>query len=100
MRAFPVPVQITDEERLIGGFLSLRQLLYIILGAALGGAAFLLTFIPLLLRLVFFLVLAAGGIGFAFLKVQEMRLDYYLYLYLKWRVNPRELYLEGRNLSG
>lgn len=97
MRAWPVPIQITDEERLIGGKLTVRQLLYIVAGLALGGASFGLIFLPLLARLTLFFLVAGGGFAFAYARIYHMRVDQYLYLYLKWRKSPRFLYLKGGN---
>lgn len=97
MRAFPVPVQITDEERLMGGIFSLRQTLYIILGLALGGAGFAFTFLPVLIRLFLFILVACIGVVFAFVKIRYMRVDQYIYLHLKWRKSPRAIWLKGEN---
>jgi len=97
MRSFPVPIQLDDEERIIGGKLSLRQILYIITGLAVGGASFGLVFLPVLARLFLFFIMNCFGLVFAFVKIHELRADQYLYLYLKWRRSPRALYLKGEN---
>ena len=97
MRAWPVPIQITDEERLIGGKLTLRQLGYIVAGLALGGASFGFTFLPLLARFTLFFLVAGGGFTFAYAWIYHMRVDQYLYLYFKWRRSPRFLFLKGGN---
>lgn len=96
MRAYPVPVQIEGEERLIGGFLSLRQLVYLVLGAALGGgAAFGAFFLPLVLRFMLFFILAGAGTALALVPVQDVELDVYLSRWLAWRFSQREFYWTG-----
>ncbi len=97
MRAFPVPVQITDEERIIGGIITLRQLLYVVVGVALGGVALALFFLPLALRLVIFIISVSLGIMFSFVRFYNMRADRFIYLYLKWRMSNRSMYLERGN---
>lgn len=99
MRAFPVPVQITEEERVIGGMLTLRQLLYITLGVVLGGLVFLLTFLPVIIRLFIFVMIVLASTVLAFIKIHDLRADQYLYLYVKWKKSPRAIYLKGENDS-
>lgn len=96
MRTYPVPLQIENEERLIGGFLSLRQLIYLILGAVLGsGAAFGALFLPVSLRFVLFCVFAGAGAVMALVLVQDESMDVYLWRWLVWMADQREFYWEG-----
>ena len=92
MRAFKVPVQITDEEKLFGGILSLRQFLYIFTGFALGGLFFTLSFMPVLVRLFLFLTIFIAGIGMALIPIKDMRADQYIYYLIKWKRSPKEIY--------
>jgi hypothetical protein len=96
MRAYPVPVQLEEEERIIGGFLTLRQLTYLALGAALGGgAACGAFFLPLVLRFILFFLFAGAGAALALVPVQETGLDVVLYRWLKWRFGQRKFSWRG-----
>lgn len=97
MRAFPVPIQMHEEERIMGGMISLRQTAYIALGLALGGASFYLGFLPLIIRLLLFLIVSGVGLFFAFAKFDDLRVDQYIFYYLKWRFGPRKMYIRGEN---
>ncbi|KJS10663.1 MAG: hypothetical protein VR67_17415 [Peptococcaceae bacterium BRH_c8a] len=100
MRAFPVPVQINDEERIMGGIFTLRQTLYLCMGLALGGASFSFTFLPILIRFIFFLLILGVCVVLAFFKIYAMRADQYLVLYLKWRYRVKKHGLKGVQLIG
>jgi len=97
MRSWPVPVQITDEEKIIGGVLTLRQLVYMIAGLAVGGA--LAAVIPTwaLLRFLIYLVFQIGGFALALCQVKDMSLDSYLVHYWKWKHSARSFILKGDN---
>jgi hypothetical protein len=78
MRLFPVPYSITEEEKIFGGYLSLRQILYLVV----ASVAFLIVFgaarLPLAFRLFFGLLLLGAGASFAFLKISNVGLDSYV----------------------
>lgn len=96
MRAYPVPVQLEEEERLVGGFLTLRQLVYLVLGAALGGgAACGAFFLPLVLRFAVFVLFAGAGAALALVPAQDAGLDVVLFRWLKWRFGRREFSWRG-----
>lgn len=89
MRNFPVPIQIDDEEKIFGGHLSFRQMTYtFLLGPFIGG---LLAFIcpGKVFKAIFLLLVWGLFAAMAFINVQEMSLDKYLFLYYKWRKSPR-----------
>ena len=96
MRAYPVPVQLEGEERVIGGFLTLRQLVHLVLGAALGGgAACGAFFLPLVLRFVVFFLFAGAGAALALVPAQDAGLDVFLWRWLRWRFSQREFSWRG-----
>lgn len=94
MRAWPVPVQMTEEEKIIGGFLTLRQLGYLIAGFCLGGLGAALP-LPLPLRLAVFALVFLAGTALAFVSIFEVPLDVFLWRWWRWRRSPRELFLKG-----
>ncbi|MGB9792595.1 MAG: PrgI family mobile element protein [Thermacetogeniaceae bacterium] len=95
MRSWPVPIQMeSSEERIIGGFMTLRQLGYLIAGACLGGLAAALP-LPAALRLVAFLMFLLLGAALAFAPACGMPLDVFLFRLLKWRRSRREMSLRG-----
>ncbi len=96
MRAFPVPVQLDSEERVIGGYIALRQLIYLIAGVALGGGiAYAVHFFPAALRIVLCILFILIGCSLAFIKLYDTDLDIFLYRWFKWRFNQREFYIKG-----
>jgi len=79
VRLFPVPYSITEEEKLFGGYLSLRQVVY--LAVSLVAAAILIfcvSLLPLSLRLFSGLLLTGAGASLAFIKISHIGLDRYL----------------------
>lgn len=96
MRAWPVPVQIEGEERIIGGHLTLRQFIYVILGIALGGgAAFGLGHFSVIVAAAAFFFFAALGAVLAFMRVGDTSLDVYVLRWFAWRFGNREYRWEG-----
>lgn len=94
MRAYPVPVQLEEEERIIGGYLTLRQLIYLVLGVVLGGgAAYGASFLPL--RFVVFFLFSGAGAAMALVPAQDVGLDVFLFRWLKWRLGQREFSWRG-----
>lgn len=94
MRAWPVPVQMTEEEKIIGGFMTLRQLGYLIAGFCLGGLGAALP-LPVPLRLAVFALVFLAGAALAFVFIFDMPLDVFLWRWWRWRRSPRELFLKG-----
>jgi len=95
MRAYPVPVQLDQEEKVIGGYLTLRQLLYLILGAVIGCGTALTFNLPLIAKL----IIAAGGLTIgiilAFIPAEKTTLDIYLLRWIMWTIKKRKYYLGG-----
>ena len=80
MRYFPVPMDLTQEEKIIGGVLSIRQVVYLLIGGIFSAVfALVPIFILLKIPLVLFFLIAAPCL--AFVSVKEIHLDLYL---LKW----------------
>lgn len=94
MRAWPVPVQMTEEEKIIGGFMSLRQLGYLFAGFCFGGLGAALP-LPLAFRFVVFALVFLAGAVLAFARPYETLLDVFLWRWWRWRRSPQKLCLRG-----
>ena len=71
MRVFKVPFDIKREEKIFGGYLSLRQVVYLMLGAS--SLALLATPLPIVLKIIF-----------TFLKIGEQNFDKFFFYTLKY----------------
>ncbi|MDR9785771.1 MAG: PrgI family protein [Peptococcaceae bacterium MAG4] len=98
MRIYPVPVQSESEERVIGGYLTLRQFAYIALGVALGGGISFgaLFFISIYIRLFIMVLFIISGLLLAFVVVDDVGLDKYLWHWFLWQKSKKEYFWEGR----
>lgn len=95
MRAYPVPVQLDQEERVIGGHLTVRQLLLLIIGAAIGGGTALAVNLSLTARLMIVMLGILTGMALAFIPVEKTSLDIYLLRWFMWKIKKRKYYLGG-----
>lgn len=82
MSLYKVPFDFTHEEKVFGGYLSLRQMLYMIMSAISVGILFL--HIPIMLKTIIFLSLIAILMTFAFLKIGNIYADKYFFNILKF----------------
>lgn len=82
MRVFKVPFDIKHEEKIFGGYLSLRQVVYLMLGAS--SLALLATLLPMVLKIIFILIIASFFLLCAFLKIGEQNFDKFFFYALKY----------------
>ena len=82
MRIFKVPFDIKREEKIFGGYLSLRQVLYIMLGASSLGT--LAMPIPLIIKIFFISSIATFFLLCSFLKIGEQNFDKFFYFAIKY----------------
>lgn len=77
----PIPPDMSEKEKVVGGFLTFNQLFWIIGGLLIGGLVFAVTFIAIngQLALVFGLVSSLVGLPFAFYKKKELTLYQIIY---------------------
>lgn len=88
---FPVPIQSDEEEKLFGGVLTIRQMIYVIAGGSL--AAFMAVFpLPVFFKVTFALVIIIGAVSLAFVKIEGVRLDRYLLFYMTYGKRQREFF--------
>ena len=82
MGLYKVPFDFTHEEKVFGGYLSLRQMLYLIISVISIGILFL--DISMLIKTFIFMLIVAILITFAFLKIGNTYADKYFYNILKY----------------
>lgn len=93
MRDWPMPIQITEEEKIFSGILTLRQLLWLFLGFGCGlVGAFVPPVSPAFMFIIFVFVSLAGCL-FAFLPVAGVSLDIYFHRLFLFRRRNTKLFL-------
>lgn len=82
MRVFKVPFDIKREEKIFGGYLSLRQVTYLMLTASSLGL--LATPLPLVLKILFITAIATFFLLCCFLKIGEQNFDKFFFYAVKY----------------
>lgn len=82
MNIYKVPFDFTHEEKVFGGYLSLRQMLYLIASTISIGILFIP--IPIALKTIIFLIIVSMLITFAFVKIGNTYADKYFFNILKF----------------
>jgi len=95
MRSFPVPMDLTEEERTLGGILSLRQAVYLLVGIVITILVLLARPVPLPARLAVSVLPLAAGTGLAFFQPYSMRTDLFLLYGVRYLIRPKRLILRG-----
>lgn len=83
MQVYKVPYNFRHEEKIFGGYISLRQGLYLILALVSSGIIFVPNLMTLL-KVIFSGLLMAFWCLCAFLKIEEINADIYLINVLKY----------------
>lgn len=73
MRVFKIPFDIKREEKIFGGYLSLRQVLYLML--ATSSLSILATPLNIIIKIVIITIIATFFLLCAFLKINEQNFD-------------------------
>lgn len=94
MRSWPVPIQVTEDEKIFGGVMSFKQLGYLALFFCIGGAGAAIP-LPLFVRIVVFLLMMCIGCVVAFGEWQNIKIDTLVKLWIRRQLRPKKLYLEG-----
>lgn len=80
------------KKRYFGGYLSLRQMLYMVLSAISVGIFFLK--IPVIIKTIVFLTVVSIFITFAFLKIGNIYADKYFFNILKFVFRKKKFIFE------
>lgn len=73
MRVFKVPFDIKREEKIFGGYLSLRQVIYLMLATSI--LSLLATPLPVVLKILFIFTYQYSFYYVSFLKIGEQNFD-------------------------
>lgn len=95
MRYFKIPFVVEEEEKIFGGYISLRQAMYLFL-CMLGIRVFWFPF-PFTVNLIIFLFFAGLMLAFAFLKVDGMYFDAYALTVLRYHARQRRFLYYGED---
>ena len=92
MSLYKVPFDFTHEEKVFGGYLSLRQMLYVIVSVISVGILFF--HISIMLKMLIFLSFGAIFITFAFVKIGNTYADKYFLNILKYIFRKKKFIFE------
>lgn len=90
---YKVPFDFRHEEKIFGGYLSLRQMLYLILSIISIGILF--TPIPITLKTIVFFIIVGIFLAFAFLKIGNIYADKYCFNVMKY-IFKKKIYINER----
>jgi hypothetical protein len=82
MRVFKVPFDIKREEKIFGGYLSLRQVTYLML--ATSSLSILATQLPVALKILFITIIITFFLLCTFLKIGEQNFDKFFFYAVKY----------------
>lgn len=88
MRVFKVPFDLKREEKIFGGYLSLRQVTYLMLATA--SLSICATPLPIALKILFITIIATFFLLCSFLKIGEQNFDKFFFYWLKYLFRKRD----------
>lgn len=82
MRIFKIPFDTKREEKIFGGYLSVRQVIYIIL----AGISFLIAITPIIniLKIIIITISVIFFLACAFIKIKEQNFDRFFFYAIKY----------------
>ena len=92
MRIFKVPFDVKREEKIFGGYLSLRQVLYIML--AVSTLIIFTIPISIIIKVLFVAILGIFFLLCAFLKLNEQNFDKLFFYFVKFVFRKRNYIYE------
>lgn len=93
MQIYKVPYNFNHEEKIFGGYLSIRQAIYLILGVSMV-AIFFIPLINIFIKSIIFLTLVTVFVLLAFLKIDETNADKYFSYIFKFCIRKKKYILE------
>jgi succinate-acetate transporter protein len=92
MRVFKVPFDIKREEKIFGGYLSLRQVIYLMLGAS--SFSICAIPIPIAIKIIFISLFVTFFLLCTFLKIGEQNFDKYFFYAMKFIFRKKDFVYE------
>lgn len=96
MRVFKVPFDIKREEKIFGGYLSLRQVIYLMLCAA--SFSIFATSLNIIIKLIISVTISAFFLLCTFLKINEQNFDKFFFYSLKYLFRKKRFVYERCDL--
>ena len=93
MLIYNVPYNFKHEEKIFGGYVSLRQAIYLIIGAS-TISIFLVPELNTFIKLIIILAFITISVLFAFLKIDGTYADKYFIYILKFMFKKKKFILE------
>ena len=93
MQIYNVPYNFNHEEKVFGGYVSIRQAIYLIFGASML-VIFFIPIVNIIIKTLMFFVIATMFVLFAFLKIDETNADKYFIYILNLFVRKKKYILE------
>jgi hypothetical protein len=84
MRMFHVPIQINDEELIMGGKFSLRQMIIALIGVVISGGLGFAMPGPVAIRATLAIILLCFFAFLVFAKIHGMSADRFIWYYIKY----------------
>jgi len=92
MRVFKVPYDIKREEKIFGGYLSLRQVIYIIL--AIVSFSICVIPLPIVIKTLLITIMPIFFLLCAFYKIDELNFDKFFFYALKYMFRRKKYIYE------
>lgn len=92
MRVFKVPFDVKREEKIFGGYLSLRQVIYLML--IVSTFAIFATPLFVIVKLLFFILPCIFLLLCAFLKINEQNFDRFFFYAIKYLFRKKKFVYE------
>ena len=92
MRVFKVPFDIKREEKIFGGYLSLRQVIYLMLGES--SFAIFATSLAISIKIIFSVSICGFLLLCAFLKIGEQNFDKFFFYAVKYLFRKKDFVYE------
>lgn len=96
MRIFKVPFDVKREEKIFGGYLSLRQVIYLMLCSS--SFSIFATSINIILKLTLVSIISIFFLLCAFLKINEQNFDRFFFYAIKYIFRKKQFVYERCSL--
>ena len=93
MQIYKVPYNFKHEEKVFGGYVSIRQAIYLVLAASMVSILFI-PVINIFFKSIIFLIFSSIFIMFAFVKFDETNADRYFIYVLNFLFRKKKYILE------